>query len=84
MQGNLGQLYERWDGKGLPKGLSGHNVRLPVCIVTLAQDAIALTEAHDLDQMYELAASACTCQRCAAALLRSGARSGRRNMVGTT
>lgn len=51
MQGNLGQLYERWDGKGLPKGLSGHNVRLPVRIVTLAQDAIALTEAHDFDRM---------------------------------
>src|SRR4051812_35915341 len=26
---NLGQLYERWDGKGLPRGLSGNAVKLP-------------------------------------------------------
>ena len=24
---NLGQLYERWDGKGLPNGLSGNAVK---------------------------------------------------------
>ena len=48
---NLGQLYERWDGKGLPRGLSGDAVKLPVRIVTLAQDAIALTEAHGFDTM---------------------------------
>ena len=27
---NLGQLYERWDGHGLPRGLKGIDVRLPV------------------------------------------------------
>ena len=43
---NLGQLYERWDGGGLPRGLSGEAVKLPVRIVTLAQEAIALSEAH--------------------------------------
>ncbi|MGE0715067.1 MAG: HD domain-containing phosphohydrolase [Alphaproteobacteria bacterium] len=43
---NLGQLYERWDGRGLPRGLSGNAVGLPVRLVTLAQDAIALAEAH--------------------------------------
>ncbi|MGH6725863.1 MAG: HD domain-containing phosphohydrolase [Pseudolabrys sp.] len=48
---NLGQLYERWDGKGLPRGLSGNAVKLPVRLVTLAQDAIALTEAHGLETM---------------------------------
>lgn len=48
---NLGQLYERWDGKGLPRGLSGNAVKLPVRLVTLAQDAIALTEAHGFDTM---------------------------------
>lgn len=53
MQDNLGQLYERWDGKGLPNGLSGDTVRLPVRIVTLAQDAVALTEAHGFDRMVE-------------------------------
>jgi HD-GYP domain-containing protein (c-di-GMP phosphodiesterase class II) len=48
---NLGQLYERWDGKGLPRGLSGEAVTLPVRLVTLAQDAIALAEAHGLETM---------------------------------
>ena len=48
---NLGQLYERWDGKGLPHGLSGEAVKLPVRLVTLAQDAIALVEAHGFDAM---------------------------------
>jgi HD-GYP domain-containing protein (c-di-GMP phosphodiesterase class II) len=36
----LGQLYERWDGRGAPNGLKGDQVALPVLIVTLAQDAI--------------------------------------------
>jgi HD-GYP domain-containing protein (c-di-GMP phosphodiesterase class II) len=48
---NLGQLYERWDGKGLPRGLAGNAVKLPVRLVTLAQDAIALTEAHGFETM---------------------------------
>ena len=50
-QENLGQLYERWDGRGLPRGLSGGAVKLPVRIVTLAQDAIALNEAHGFETM---------------------------------
>ena len=48
---NLGQLYERWDGRGLPRGLAGNAVKLPVRLVTLAQDAIALNEAHGFDTM---------------------------------
>ena len=48
---NLGQLYERWDGKGMPRGLSGEAVKFPVRVVTLAQDAIALNEAHGLEAM---------------------------------
>ena len=48
---NLGQLYERWDGKGMPYGLSGDAVRRPVRVVTLAQDAIALQEAHGFEAM---------------------------------
>ncbi len=46
---NLGQLYERWDGQGIPHGLQGEAVALPVRIVTLAQDAVVLTEAFGLD-----------------------------------
>src|SRR6266581_6791959 len=48
---NLGQIYERWDGKGLPRGLSGDAVKYPVRLVTLAQDAIALTDHHGFETM---------------------------------
>jgi HD-GYP domain-containing protein (c-di-GMP phosphodiesterase class II) len=48
---NLGQIYERWDGKGLPRGLSGNAVALPVRLVTLAQDAITLNDAHGFKPM---------------------------------
>ena len=36
----LGQVYERWDGHGLPRGLKGDDVAPPVLLVTLAQDAV--------------------------------------------
>ena len=36
----LGQLYERWDGKGQPRGLKGEEVSRAVLLVTLAQDAV--------------------------------------------
>ena len=36
---------------GLPRGLSGEAVKFPVRLVTLAQDAIALTEAHGFETM---------------------------------
>ena len=48
---NLGQIYERWDGKGLPRGLSSNAVKLPVRLVTLAQEAIALNDAHGFATM---------------------------------
>src|SRR5215217_267460 len=48
---NLGQIYERWDGKGLPRGLSGEAVKFPVRLVTLAQDAIALMDHVGFDTM---------------------------------
>src|SRR5438309_64473 len=53
---NLGQIYERWDGKGLPRGLSGNAVKFPVRLVTLAQDAIALNDAHGFDAMMAMIA----------------------------
>ena len=46
---NLGQIYERWDGKGLPRGLSGNAVKFPVRLVSLAQDAIALNDLHGFE-----------------------------------
>ena len=48
---NLGQLYERWDGRGLPHGLKGDAVTLPVRMVTLAQNAISVAEAHGNETM---------------------------------
>jgi HD-GYP domain-containing protein (c-di-GMP phosphodiesterase class II) len=36
----LGQIYERWDGKGLPRKLKGDDVAPAVLLVTLAQDAV--------------------------------------------
>ncbi len=45
-QESLSQLYERWDGHGLPRHLKGDEVKLSVRLVTLAQDVIALFEAH--------------------------------------
>ncbi len=50
---NLGQIYERWDGKGLPRGLSGDEVLPAVRLITLAQDAIALSEAVGIEAMAE-------------------------------
>ncbi len=51
MRENLGQLYERWDGHGLPRGLKGAEGRFAVRMVTLAQDAITLEEAHGFEAM---------------------------------
>src|SRR4029079_3331342 len=48
---NLGQIYERWGGKGFPRGLSGEAVKFPVRLVTLAQDAIALSDLHGFETM---------------------------------
>jgi len=42
----LGQLYERWDGKGSPKGIKGEAIAPAVLVVTLAQDIVLF---HRLD-----------------------------------
>src|SRR3954463_10129483 len=52
----LGQIYERWAGRGLPQVVSGEAVKFSVRLVTLAQDAIALTEAHGFEKMTTLLA----------------------------
>ena len=53
---SLGQIYERWDGKGMPRGLSGNAVKFPVRVVTMAQDAIALHDQHGFTAMKEMVA----------------------------
>jgi HD-GYP domain-containing protein (c-di-GMP phosphodiesterase class II) len=45
----LGQLYERWDGKGLPRGLKGEEVAPAVRVVSLVQDAITFHRLSGLD-----------------------------------
>jgi HD-GYP domain-containing protein (c-di-GMP phosphodiesterase class II) len=45
----LGQLYERWDGKGLPHGVAGEAIAPQVRVVTLAQDAVTFYRLGGLD-----------------------------------
>jgi HD-GYP domain-containing protein (c-di-GMP phosphodiesterase class II) len=35
----LAHAYERWDGKGLPAGLAGEEIPVPIRVVTVARDA---------------------------------------------
>jgi HD-GYP domain-containing protein (c-di-GMP phosphodiesterase class II) len=43
---NLGQSYERWDGRGLPRGLHGEAIARPVRVVALAQDLVLLSSVY--------------------------------------
>ena len=40
MRVTLGQVFERWDGKGIPGKVKGEHIATSMRIVTLAQDAI--------------------------------------------
>jgi HD-GYP domain-containing protein (c-di-GMP phosphodiesterase class II) len=51
----LGQLYERWDGKGLPHGLKGEALTVAVRVVALAQDAIVFQRLGGIDAAIEVA-----------------------------
>lgn len=51
---NLGQLYARWDGKGIPAGLKGEAISPAVRLVTLAQDAITLDDTYGLERCVRL------------------------------
>jgi HD-GYP domain-containing protein (c-di-GMP phosphodiesterase class II) len=42
VQQSLGQLFERWDGRGWPNGLAGDAIARPVRVVQVAQDAVVL------------------------------------------
>ena len=42
----LGQVFERWDGRGTPAGLKGEQIATSMRLVSLAQDAITF---HRLD-----------------------------------
>jgi len=46
---SLGQLYERWDGRGLPLHLRGEAVSPAALLVTLAQDVVVHHDAGGAD-----------------------------------
>src|SRR5262245_31338741 len=51
----LGQLYERWDGKGSPKGLKGEAIAPAVLVVTLAQDMVLFHRLGGMVAAYNVA-----------------------------
>ena len=50
----LGQLYERWDGRGEPNGVKGEAIAPAVRVVSLVQDALAVYDAHGADAAVEI------------------------------
>jgi HD-GYP domain-containing protein (c-di-GMP phosphodiesterase class II) len=46
LSANLAQFFERWDGRGLPRGLNGEAIARSVRLATLAQDLILLSETY--------------------------------------
>ena len=46
---NLGQIYERWDGRGLPNRLRGEAIAPAVRVVIFAQDVVVLRAAYGDD-----------------------------------
>lgn len=50
---NLGQIYERWDGRGLPHHLKGEAVAPAVRVVSFAQDVIVLYAAFGAEAANE-------------------------------
>ena len=46
----LGQVFERWDGRGDPPKLKGEDIALSMRIVTLAQDAVTFIASKVLRQ----------------------------------
>ena len=51
---NLGQLYARWDGKGIPQGVKGEAISPAVRVVTFVQDALTLIDAHGRERCLEI------------------------------
>jgi HD-GYP domain-containing protein (c-di-GMP phosphodiesterase class II) len=51
VQGNLRQLYERWDGHGFPNHLSGAAIAPAVRVVLVVQDALALLDVMPVERV---------------------------------
>ncbi len=45
----LGQLMERWDGKGLPGGAAGEEISRPLRVVCVVHDLVVIADARDRD-----------------------------------
>ncbi|GAC1695548.1 MAG: 3'3'-cGAMP-specific phosphodiesterase [Ktedonobacteraceae bacterium] len=51
----LGQVFERWDGRGLPGRLKGEEIAPSMRVVTLAQDAITFHHLESVDAAVKMA-----------------------------
>jgi HD-GYP domain-containing protein (c-di-GMP phosphodiesterase class II)/DNA-binding CsgD family transcriptional regulator len=51
VQNNLRQLYERWDGHGFPNHLAGEAIAMPVRLVLVVQDALALLDIMPVERV---------------------------------
>ena len=49
----LGQVTERWDGKGVPGKLAGEEISRPLRVVRVVHDFVAITEARDRETAIE-------------------------------
>ncbi len=49
----LGQVTARWDGKGIPADVEGEQISLPLRIVRVAHDVVAIAQARDLQAAME-------------------------------
>ncbi len=51
VQNNLRQLYERWDGHGFPNHIAGEAIAMPVRLVLVVQDALALLDIMPMERV---------------------------------
>jgi len=51
VQNNLRQLYERWDGHGFPNHVAGEAISVPVRLVLVVQDALALLDVMPMERV---------------------------------
>lgn len=51
----LGQVFERWDGKGVPGKLKGEDIALSMRVVTLAQDAVTFHRLEGVEAAVKMA-----------------------------
>lgn len=55
IQRALGQVFERWDGRGIPGALKGEYIALSMRVVTLAQDAVTFHRLEDAEAAMTMA-----------------------------